>query len=142
MATTFSIGQLAKQAQVGIETIRYYERRGLLPDPPRRASGYRQYTPDAVSRLKFILHGKQLGFSLTEIAELLALRVDPETSCSQVRSRAEAKISDVHGKIKALLRIEQALTKLVVECRGRGPTSECPILDTLEAEPHTTNAEA
>ncbi len=134
MTTTFSIGQLAKQAQVGIETIRYYERRGLLPDPPRRASGYRQYTPDSVSRLKFILHGKQLGFSLTEIAELLTLRVDPDTTCSQVRNRAEAKISDVHGKIQALLQIERALTKLVAECQGRGPTSECPILDALETD--------
>ena len=142
MTTTFSIGQLAKQAQVGIETIRYYERRGLLPDPPRRASGYRQYTPDSVSRLKFILHGKQLGFSLTEIAELLTLRVDPDTSCSQVRNRAEAKISDVHGKIEALLRIERALTKLVAECRGRGPTSECPILDALETDTGTSITKA
>ena len=131
MTTTFSIGQLAKRTRVNIETIRYYERRGLLPEPPRRASGYRQYSDDAVARLVFILHGKELGFSLTEIAELLALRVDPDTSCADVRIRAEAKIADVRQKIQSLSRIEEALTRLAAQCQGRGPTSDCPILDAL-----------
>ncbi len=134
MTATFLIGQLAKRTGVNIETIRYYERRGLLPEPPRRASGYRQYSPDAVARLEFIRHGKELGFSLTEIAELLVLRVDPDTSCADVKARAEAKIMDVRNKIMSLLRIEKALTRLAAQCRGRGPTSDCPILDALSGE--------
>ena len=134
MTTTFSIGQLAKRALVNIETIRYYERRGLLPEPSRRASGYRQYLPDAVARLEFIRHGKELGFTLTEIAELLALRVDPDTSCADVKVRADAKIMDVHEKIRSLLRIEKALTTLAAQCHGQGPTGDCPILDALNGE--------
>lgn len=134
MTTTFSIGQLAKRTRVNIETIRYYERRGLLPDPPRRESGYRQYSHDAVARLEFIRRGKELGFSLTEITELLALRVDPNTSCADVRTRAEAKIADVREKIQSLSRIEGALTRLAAQCHGRGPTSDCPILDALSGE--------
>lgn len=132
MSTTFSIGQLAKRAQVNIETIRYYERRGLLPEPPRRESGYRQYTDAAVARIEFIKHGKELGFSLREIDELLTLRVDPETTCEDVRVRAERKIADVAQKIMSLQRIEQALTRLAAECHGQGPIGECPILDALE----------
>ncbi len=134
MTATFLIGQLAKRTRVNIETIRYYERRGLLPEPPRRESGYRQYSHDAVARLEFIRHGKELGFSLTEIAELLALRVDPDTSCADVRTRAEAKIADVRERIQSLSRIEEALTRLAAQCRGRGPTSDCPILDALNGE--------
>ena len=134
MTTTFSIGQLAKRALVNIETIRYYERRGLLPEPSRRKSGYRQYLPDAVARLEFIRHGKELGFTLTEIAELLALRVDPDTSCADVKVRADAKIMDVHEKIRSLLRIEKALIRLAAQCHGQGPTGDCPILDALNGE--------
>ena len=131
MTATFSIGQLAKRTRVNIETIRYYERRGLLPDPPRRESGYRQYSDDAVARLEFIRHGKELGFSLNEIAELLTLRVDPDTSCAEVKAQAEAKIMDVRDKLRSLLRIEKALTRVAAQCHGRGPIGECPILETL-----------
>ncbi|MCH8838377.1 MAG: MerR family DNA-binding protein, partial [Candidatus Marinimicrobia bacterium] len=106
----------------------------LLPEPSRRASGYRQYLPDAVARLEFIRHGKELGFTLTEIAELLALRVDPDTSCADVKVRADAKIMDVHEKIRSLLRIEKALTTLAAQCHGQGPTGDCPILDALNGE--------
>jgi len=130
---TLSIGQLAKKAEVNIQTVRYYERRGLLPDPPRRESGYRQYSQSDLARLRFIKHGKELGFSLREIIELLSLRVDPNTTCADVKKRAEAKLVDVEDKILALQRIKEALTHLVGLCRRRGPTSECPILEALEA---------
>ncbi|MCK5656361.1 MAG: MerR family transcriptional regulator [Syntrophobacteria bacterium] len=130
---TLSIGQLAKKAEVNIQTVRYYERRGLLPDPPRRESGYRQYSLSDLARLRFIKHAKELGFSLRETMELLTLRVDPNTTCTNVKKRAEAKLVDVEDKILALQRIKEALTHLVGLCRGRGPTSECPILEALEA---------
>jgi MerR family mercuric resistance operon transcriptional regulator len=130
-----TIGQAARSAGVGIETVRFYERQGLLQEPPRRDSGYRQYPEDVVARLRFIRRAKELGFSLKEIKELLALRVDPDTTCAEVRKRAEEKIIDVEAKIEALQKIKKALTKLTRTCSGRGPTSECPILDALDAEP-------
>jgi Hg(II)-responsive transcriptional regulator len=130
---TLSIGMLAKKAEVNIQTVRYYERRGLLPDPSRLESGYRQYSKSHLARLRFIKHAKGLGFSLKEIMELLSLRVDPNTTCADVKKRAEAKLVDVEDKILALQRIKGALAHLVGLCRGRGPTSECPILEALEA---------
>lgn len=129
---SLTIGQVAKQAGVGIETVRFYERQGLLDEPPRRASGYRQYTPEAVTRLQFIKRAKELGFSLKEITELLSLRVDPETTCSEVKQQAEAKIADIEAKLRDLHRMQQALVHLVAACSGSGPTSQCPILDALE----------
>src|SRR5438445_10622353 len=89
-----TIGQLARRAGVGIETVRFYERQGLLEEPARKESGYRQYQEDVVARLRFIKRAKELGFSLREIMELLSLRVDPTTRCAEVRSKAAAKISD------------------------------------------------
>src|SRR6266852_273541 len=87
-----TIGQVARQAGVGVETVRFYERQGLLEEPSRRESGYRQYPEDVVARLRFIRRAKELGFSLKEIAELIALRLDPATMCSDIKERAEAKI--------------------------------------------------
>ncbi len=95
-------GQLAKQAQVNVETIRYYERRGLLPEPPRRWSGYREYSQADVAHLRFIKRAKELGFSLSEISELLSLRVDPDTTCDDVQQRTEIKIADIEAKIQTL----------------------------------------
>ena len=129
-----TIGQVARHAGVGIETVRFYERQGLLEEPARKQSGYRQYGEDVVARLRFIRRAKELGFSLKEIKELLALRVDPTTTCAEVRSKAAAKVADVEQKIEALRRIRKALVKLTAVCRGRGPTSECPILDALDKE--------
>ncbi|MGB4782260.1 MerR family transcriptional regulator [Candidatus Methylomirabilis sp.] len=130
---SLTIGQVAKQAQVNIETIRYYERRGLIPEPPRRESGYRQYAPDAVKRITFIKRAQELGFSLREIQELLSLRVDPGTTTGDIKGRAEAKLADIDTKLRDLKRMKTALVKLTAACRGRGPTSECPILDALES---------
>lgn len=130
---SYTIGQLARLSGAGVETIRYYEREGLISEPPRRASGYRQYPEGALSRLRFIRHAKALGFSLKDIKALLELRVAPGTTCADIRKRAEAKIADVRIKLDMLRQMEQALVKLTATCRGRGTTSECPILDALDA---------
>ncbi len=127
-------GQLAQKAQVKVETIRYYERRGLIPEPPRRESGYRQYSQDDVVRVQFIKHSQKLGFTLKEILELLSLRVNPETTCADVKRKAEAKLVDIEGKILALQRMKKALTKLSKTCKGRGPIGDCPILEALNSE--------
>ena len=128
---SLTIGQLAKEAQVNVETVRYYERRGLMPEPPRRESGYRQYPLDSVARIRFIKRAQELGFSLKEISELLSLRIDPDTTCGDIKRKAELKVEDIERKIRTLQSMKRALTKLVSSCRGRGPTSECPILEML-----------
>src|SRR5206468_13012610 len=94
-----SIGQVARRAGVGVETVRFSEREGLLEEPPRRASGYRQYDEQGVKRLHFIKRAQPLGFSLQEITELLMLRVDGQTSCEEVNSHAEPKIAAVEKKL-------------------------------------------
>lgn len=126
-------GRLASRGGVNIATIRYYEKRGLLPDAPRTRTGYRLYTDDALRRLHFIRQAQLLGFSLDEIGELLALRMQPDTTCADIRMLAKGKIATVNRKIADLQRIKNALTKLTSACRGKGPTSECPILDALES---------
>jgi Hg(II)-responsive transcriptional regulator len=131
---TLTIGQLAKSAGVNVETVRYYERRGLIPEPSRRASGYRQYTRDYAARIRFIKRAQELGFSLNEIAELLALRVGSDTVCSDVKQRAEVKIDNIDAKIQTLKQMKQALVTLVAVCNENGITSECPILETLEGK--------
>jgi MerR family mercuric resistance operon transcriptional regulator len=127
-----TIGQVARRSGVGIETVRFYERQGLLAKPDRTASGYRQFDEVVIARLQFIQRAKELGFTLNEIKELLSLRVDAETTCDDVRARAEAKIADIEGKIKSLQRMKKALVRLTRECSERGSDSACPILDALE----------
>jgi MerR family mercuric resistance operon transcriptional regulator len=129
-----TIGKLARQGGVNIQTIRYYERRGLIPKPNRSSSGYRLYDEEAVRRLGFVRRAQLLGFSLQEIDELLALRMLPGTSCAQIRQRARHKIAVVDEKLAELGRIRSALIKLAASCRGEGPTSECPILEALDAD--------
>ena len=133
---SLTIGQVARAAHVNVETVRYYERRGLLPEPARRPSGYRSYTPDAVRRILFIRQSQQLGFSLHEIRDLLRLRVDPETSCGAVKDRAEAKIAAIERKIEDLRSMQQALTTLAETCRGDGPIGACPFLDAIDRQAH------
>lgn len=129
-----SIGQVARQAGVGVETVRFYEREGLLEEPARRASGYRQYAQEAVTQIRFIKRAQHLGFSLKEVAELLALRVDRQTSCEQVKERAAAKLAEVERKMVELQRMRQALFQVASLCEGEGPNSRCPMLDALEHE--------
>lgn len=129
-----TISKVARQAGIATDTVRYYEREGLLEKPARTTSGYRQYSAEAVARLRFIRQAKELGFSLHEIRELLSLRVGAQRSCAEVKARAERKIADVDRRVAQLRRVRKALLKLAAACRGRGPTSQCPILDALEAE--------
>lgn len=129
-----TVGQVARAAEVGVETLRFYEREGLLAEPPRRPSGYRQYPPDTVRRVRFIRRAKELGFTLKEIGELLALRVDPGTTCADVRTLARAKVDDIAKKLAEMRRIQGVLERLARSCRGKGPTSACPILDMLDDE--------
>lgn len=131
---TLTIGQVAKHAGVGVETLRFYEREGLIEEPPRRDSGYRQYNEDVVKRIQFIKRAQESGFSLKEIAEVLRLRVTPDTSCEEVKRRAEAKIADVERKLEDLLRIKRALVQVAQSCTGQGPITACPILDFLEGQ--------
>lgn len=127
-----TISQVARLAGVGVETVRFYEREGLLDQPTRPDSGYRHYSLDAIKRIQFIKRAKELGFSLKEIAELLALRVAPQASCADVKQHALSKIADIECKVEDLLRMKGALMKVVDLCEGSGPTSSCPILDALE----------
>ncbi len=129
---SLTIGKLAAAAGVGRETIRYYERMGLLESPPRSAAGYRHYPHDAVDRLRFIRRAQELGFTLAEIIELLGLRIDEVSACGAVEARAREKLANVEDKIGDLRRIGDALTRLVEKCEAREPTSDCPILEQLE----------
>ncbi len=133
--TTLTIGQVARAAGVGRETIRFYERRGLIAEPPRGESGYRRYPPETVPRLLFIRRAKELGFSLAEIRELLSLHHSPVATCSEVRQRAAAKLADIEERIRDLERMRAALSALVTTCSGQGPASQCPILEALTGQP-------
>ncbi len=132
--TVLTIGKLATAAGVGVETIRFYEREGLLTKPARKRVGYRQYSAEAVTRVLFIRRAKELGFTLKEISELLKLRVNPGKSCADVRAVAKAKIVDVEAKMADLARIKAALEKLARACSGKGSTTECPILEAIQSE--------
>ncbi len=129
---SLTIGHLAREAGINLETVRYYERRGLLPKPPRSASGYRLFPAEATRRLRFIRRAQELGFSLREIRELLSLRVSPRTSSAEIRRLAKSKIADVQSKIKSLESMEKTLRKLTKSCDGCGPITECPILESLD----------
>ncbi len=128
----FTIGEVAKAAGVGIETVRFYERKGLIPDPPRRPSGYRAYPEAVVERIVFIRHAKELGFSLKEIGDLLSLRVARNANCARVKRRTEDKIRDIESKIHRLQRWRRTLRKLAEACDEGTPTSECAILGAIE----------
>jgi len=125
------IGQLAKQSGTAIDTVRYYERQGLLPAPHRRASGYREYTSDDVRRLRFVRRAKVLGFNLTEIRDLLALSSHRDDDMAGVKAAAIEKLADVEAKLAELTRIRDGLKTLVASCPGHGALGQCPILNAL-----------
>ncbi len=129
-----TIGKVAARTGVGIETIRFYERQGLIAEPARRPSGYRDYPPAVIERIRFIKRAKELGFSLREIADLLSLRVDTDRTCADVYERATAKINEIDEKVRELERMKGALEFLASTCSGTGPTGECPFLEALEQE--------
>ncbi|GLQ46284.1 Cu(I)-responsive transcriptional regulator [Dyella lipolytica] len=128
---SLTIGTVAKRAGVPIDTIRYYEREGLLPEPLRRASGYRSYNETTISRLRFIRRAKGLGFTLEEIGELLALSADRHRGVKAVRQRAQQRLANIDARIAELTRIRQGLEQLIEACPGRGDPEQCPILRAL-----------
>ncbi len=125
-------GQLARKAGVHPETVRFYERKGLIPTASRSAAGYRQFTDETVGRIRFIKRAQDLGFSLGEILELLSLRLEPASDSSDVKRRVDEKITSIEGKIVDLQRMQDALAALVLCCPGQGSTRECPILEFME----------
>jgi MerR family copper efflux transcriptional regulator len=126
-----TVGRTARLANVGLPTMRFYERAGLLPKPARTASNYRLYPEEAVSRIRFIRRAKELGFTLKEIKGLLELRVSRTASCAQVQSCAETKIADIHARIRSLRKMSRALRRLSDECKQRRGGG-CPLLKHLE----------
>lgn len=127
-----TIAKAARRAGVGVETIRFYERRGLIEQPLKpQGSGFRVYSHDQIKRIRFIRQAQQIGFSLREIHELLSLRADPAADCLMVRQQAVAKFEEVKRKIEQLHRIGAALEALIAVCPGRGGVQACTILDTL-----------
>lgn len=125
-----TIGKIAAEADVAIDTVRYYERAGLLPEPPRRASGYREYPAETVKRLRFIRRAKALGFSLPEIGELLDLS-SSSADVRKVKNAAQSKLKLLDEKIAELTRVRDGLQKLVKHCPGHGKADNCPILNAL-----------
>ena len=130
---SLTIGALAKHAGVGVETVRFYERRGLVRRPARPGSAYRAYSEETIGRIRFIRNAQALGFTLQEIKEMLALRVTAGTSCAAVRSRAAAKAADVERRVAEMERLRIALDKLVAACPGRGPLTSCSIIEALDS---------
>lgn len=129
-----TIGELAKWAKVGPETIRYYEKRGLVVPHKRTAAGYRLYDETAFKRLRFIRRGQLLGFTLNEIHELLSISNEQQGNVAEVKRLAENKITDIRRRIAALNRVLGALVDLSIRCPGTGPLTECPMLIALEAD--------
>lgn len=128
---TMMIGKVAKSAGIGVETVRFYERRGLIASPPRNKSGYRQYPVSTIHRLRFIRRAKELGFSLREIKELLELRTDPTSTCGDIMQHTEQKLADINQKIEDLIRIRDALNILFEACSRDKTLADCPIINAM-----------
>lgn len=127
-------GKLAKRSGVNTATVRYYEKRELLPAPPRSNAGYRMFSPESIGRIRFIKQFQEIGFSLNEIKELLELRVTPSATTVDVRKRAMEKIADIGEKLQRLKAMKKSLEILVNGCCEDVSASECPILDSLDSE--------
>lgn len=130
--------QVAERAGIGVEALRFYQRKGLVPEPPRSRNGYRRFPPETVRRIRFIRRAQEIGFSLRETGELLTLRVDPDVDCADVRRRALAKLGEVEDKIRDLERVRATLSELAEACARRRASSDCPILEALEPEDDLT----
>lgn len=136
---TLTTGEVAERAGVNVQTVRYYERRGLIPEPPRSSGGFRQYRPEHVARIRFIKRAQELGFTLEEAHELLSLRATPDADRADVRAVAQEKRDEVQQKIDDLQRIQATLNHLITACEGHGSTDDCPILHALEDHPDDLN---
>ena len=132
--SSLSIGAVARESGFSIDTIRFYERQGLLPEPERKPSGYRCYQPDILTRLRFIQRAKDLGFTLEEITQLLALSQDNHKGVKGVRERAQQHVTNISQRIAELTRVRDSLAQLVDACPGHGTTDACPILRALTDE--------
>lgn len=134
--TSYRIGEVAKIAGVHVETVRFYERQGIIRQPAKPPMGTRRYSPEVVECIRFVKHAQALGFTLHEVKDLLALRTAGTESCERVQAQAERKLNLVREKLVALQRLEQTLTRFLEECAQprRSPTKECPVLQALEAE--------
>ncbi len=124
-------GEVAAEAGVNVETLRYYERRGILPRPGRTAAGYRSYSTEAVRLIRFIKRAQELGFTLDEIEDLLRLREDRRSTCGEVKAAAAAKLAHIDRKIADLRAIKRALSTLVASCSVNDGDRSCPILESL-----------
>ncbi len=132
--SSLTIGAVAKRVGVAIDTIRFYEREGLLPEPVRRASGYRSYGEGTIAQLRFIRRAKHLGFTLEEIRELLALSTDRRLGVKAVKQRAQERLLAIEQRIVDLQRVRDGLAQLVESCPGHGVPEQCPILRALNEE--------
>jgi MerR family mercuric resistance operon transcriptional regulator len=130
----YSISRLAQESGVSLQAVRYYERQGLLAPMARTEAGYRIFQPETARRIRFIKRAQEVGFSLTEIKELLSLRADGHTTQAEIRKRAEAKLSDVALKIRHLEVIHASLSLLTKSCGGCGAVDDCPILENLDGK--------
>lgn len=131
---SMKISSVAEAAGVEVSTVRYYERRGLVPEPPRSDSGYRQYDESVVHRIRFVREAQQLGFTLEEIEELLELRVEGPGSCEAVEAATREKARAVDQKIRELRRLRAVLARLARACEEQEATDECPVLAMLDEE--------
>lgn len=130
----FTIGELSRLADVNIETIRYYEKIGIMPNPPRNSSGYRIYSAPHFERLSFVRRSRELGFSQPEVRKLLTLVDEHAYTCAEVKEMTARQLSNVRDKIKDLSKLEKVLAMMVSKCAG-GDIPECPIVDTLSSLP-------
>lgn len=131
---SLTIGKLAKEADVNVETVRYYERRGLIARPRERRGAYRVYPQDVVTRIRGIKRAQSLGFTLEEIKELLGLQIDEKARCQDVLQQARGKISEIDGKLKVLRAVKRELEKLASACQAELPVYECPIMHALSGK--------
>ena len=127
-----SIGQVAEAAEVGVETVRFYQRQGLIEEPPRQGTRHRRYPQETVARIRFIRGAQNLGFSLKEIDDLMALRIAAGTSKAEIRARAQAKVDEIEEKMRDLQRMRDTLMKLIGACEGTGTVEDCPILEAFD----------
>lgn len=134
-SNSYTIGRLAKEAGVSIQTIRFYERRRLIDQPRRSGSAYRQYDRDHLVRIRFIKRAQDLGFSLNEIKQLLELNENPRTTCAQVKDQADRKLVEIEAKIRDLQRMRRALTDLSSACMvGRQAMSNCRVIECVQEQ--------
>lgn len=139
--TPLRIGQVAAAAGVNVQTLRYYERRGLLTAVTRRPSGYRAYSVETIGLIRFIKRAQELGFTLDEIADLLALRENSQARCSEVRHRTRVKIDEIDRRIDHLTAMKRALAELLSSCTSNASIRSCPIIEALSEEQYRIRGE-